>query len=47
LLFGVSTYDARTLLIAPALIVIMALFACTLPAARAARVEPTSALRID
>lgn len=46
-LFGVSTYDARTLLIAPALIVIVALFACTLPAARAARVEPTSALRID
>jgi ABC-type antimicrobial peptide transport system permease subunit len=46
-LFGVSTYDARTLIGAPMVLLIIAIAACLLPAARAARVQPTAALRRD
>lgn len=46
-LFGVSPYDVRTLTGAVLLLVTVALVACLLPATRAARVQPTTALRLD
>jgi ABC-type lipoprotein release transport system permease subunit len=45
LLFGVTTYDAVTMITAPALLLITAIAACLEPAARAARVDPTLTLR--
>jgi predicted permease len=47
LLFGVSTYDAWILIGAPSILLVVALIASLLPAMRAARVQPTSALRVD
>ena len=47
LVFGVTTYDAVTMLAAPALLLITAIVACLEPAARAARVDPMHALRAE
>jgi len=47
LLFGVGPTDAATFAIVPALLAAIALAACYLPARRAARVEPTVALRYE
>ena len=47
LLFGVTTYDAVTMIMAPALLLIITIAACLEPAARAARVDPILALRAE
>ncbi len=47
LLFGVSPTDVATFAAVPALLGAVALAACYLPARRAARVDPTVALRYD
>jgi predicted permease len=47
LLFGISPHDPLTLLAAPLLLVIVALVACLLPAARAAHTDPMIALRAE
>jgi predicted permease len=45
LLFGVSTTDPVTFGVVAALLVLIALAACAVPALRAVRIEPTTALR--
>lgn len=47
MLFGVTTYDAATLLVAPALLLAAALIACLAPAVRATRVDPMLTLRAE
>jgi putative ABC transport system permease protein len=47
LLYGVAPQDPVTFVSVPALFTAVALFACWVPAARAARVRPASALRYD
>jgi ABC-type antimicrobial peptide transport system permease subunit len=47
LLFGVTPHDPVTLLIAPASLLVIAVAASMLPAARAARVDPMVALRTE
>ncbi|HSF16339.1 MAG TPA: FtsX-like permease family protein, partial [Vicinamibacteria bacterium] len=47
LLFGVRPGDATTYLVAGGIVSILALAACALPALRAARVDPTEALRTE
>jgi len=45
MLFGVTPLDAVSFLAAPAVLTIVAIAACLLPAARAARIDPAQALR--
>lgn len=45
LLFGVRPHDAAVMTSAPALLAVVALLACILPARRAASIDPMSALR--
>jgi putative ABC transport system permease protein len=47
LVFGVRVYDPATFVIVVATLTLVALAACTIPAARAARVDPQVALRGD
>ncbi len=47
LLFGITPHDPLTLVAAPASLVLVALVACALPAARAARTDPMLALRAE
>ena len=47
LLVGVSAHDAVTFALAPAVLLIVATFACLLPAVTATRVPPVDALRTD
>jgi ABC-type antimicrobial peptide transport system permease subunit len=46
-LFGVSTVDPLTFAVVPAILAIVALIACYLPARRASRVDPIVALRAE
>lgn len=46
-LFGVSPYDARTLITVPVLLLLTGLIACWVPAQRASRVDPLIALRYE
>jgi putative ABC transport system permease protein len=47
LLFGTGAYDLYTFAIVPALLASIALIACMVPAIKAARVDPTVALRAE
>lgn len=47
MLYGVEAQDLATFTAAPALFALVALAACWIPAARAARVDPAEALRAD
>jgi ABC-type lipoprotein release transport system permease subunit len=46
-LFGVSHYDPITLLVVAFLVTVVAIAAATLPARRAASVDPMKALRYE
>jgi putative ABC transport system permease protein len=45
LLYGISSHDVVTFVVVPAVIVAIALVACAVPALRALRVDPLTALR--
>jgi putative ABC transport system permease protein len=45
LLYGVSSHDAATFVGAPLIVVLIAAVACAVPARRAARIDPLTALR--
>ena len=44
---GVGTFDARAMAVAAALLAVIVLFACWIPARRAMRLDPMVALRVD
>ena len=46
-LYGINTNDRLTFMAAPVVLVAAALVACWLPAHRAARINPTDALRVE
>ena len=47
IVYGVSTYDPLTFVLVPAVIAVVALAAGVMPAARAARVDPLRAMRVE
>jgi ABC-type lipoprotein release transport system permease subunit len=47
LLYQTAPFDAVTFALVPVVLAAVALLACYLPARRAARVEPTVALRVE
>jgi ABC-type antimicrobial peptide transport system permease subunit len=47
LLYGVSAADPLTFLLVPVLIFVVALVACLIPAWKATRIDPITALRYD
>jgi putative ABC transport system permease protein len=47
LLFGVEPADPTTLIAVVGLLVAIAVIACLVPAARAARIAPVEALRVE
>jgi ABC-type antimicrobial peptide transport system permease subunit len=47
LMYGVSPYDPLSLLVASAVLLVAAALACLMPAWRAGRSDPVSALRSD
>jgi putative ABC transport system permease protein len=47
LLFGVSTTDPLTLTVVAAVLIIVALLACWIPARRAASMDPLVSLRVE
>ncbi len=46
-LYGILPHDALTFSVVPVILAVVALFACWLPARRAASVEPMQALRTE
>jgi putative ABC transport system permease protein len=45
MLYGVSTHDTRTFIVVPVVLTVVVAIACAIPARRAARVNPLTALR--
>jgi len=47
MLFGVATIDPATFLVVPMLLLLVIVLACTIPAYRASRIDPITALRTE